>query len=124
MSKTVLVVDDEVTNRELFRQVLTLQGYDVLEAASGKQAIAEVQSSKPDLILLDLFMPEGDGLSVLHAVRGHAETKETPVVVVTAALNEAIHEKTKEAGCDALLRKPVDMQALLETIGQFISKDD
>lgn len=124
MSKTILVVDDEETNRELFRQVLTIQGYDVLEADSGEKAIAVVQASKPDLVLLDLFMPEGDGLTVLNAVRSNAETKEIPIVVITAAANEDIHQKTQKAGCNALLRKPVDMTQMLETVAQFISKDD
>ncbi|MFT5367401.1 MAG: CheY-like chemotaxis protein [Candidatus Latescibacterota bacterium] len=124
MDKTVLIVDDEEINRELFCQILNTRGYDMLEADSGVQAIEVVQSKKPDLILLDLFMPNGDGMSVLQAVRGNPETKDIPIVVVTAAVNDDVLKKTQELGCNALVRKPVDMQLLLSTVDQLLTSDN
>ena len=75
MPKKVLIVDDEETNRELFRQILEIKDVETIEVESGKKALKLLASEHPDLILLDLFMADGDGLMVLQSVRGNAATK-------------------------------------------------
>jgi CheY-like chemotaxis protein len=121
MGKKILVVDDEETNRELFRQILAIRDYEVIEAKNGKQALLMVMKEQPDLILLDLFMSGGDGLSVIRGVRENLKLRSIPIVVVTAASNEDIHERIQEAGCDALIRKPVDLYNVLEVVDKFLA---
>ena len=121
MGKKILVVDDEETNRELFRQILKIRDYEVVEAKNGKQALLMVMQEQPDLILLDLFMPGGDGLSVIRGVRENLKLRSIPIVMVTAASNEDIHQRIQEAGCDALIRKPVDLHNVLEVVDKFLA---
>ncbi|MGA1194988.1 MAG: response regulator [Candidatus Latescibacterota bacterium] len=121
MGKKILVVDYEASNRELFRQILSMKDYDVVEAENGKQALLLVEQDVPDLILLDLFMSGGDGLSVIRGVREDLKLRFIPIVVVTAAANEDIHQRIQEAGCDALIRKPVDLFNLLELVDKFLA---
>ena len=123
MPKKVLIVDDEETNRDLFRQLLQTRNCETLEASNGKQALALLKQETFDLILLDLFMTDGDGLMVIREVRENVETRTIPIIVITAASNEEIHNRISEAGCDALIRKPVDINVLLETVDQFLGAE-
>lgn len=120
MGKKVLIVDDEETNRDLFQQILKTRNCETLEAENGTVALDLALKELPDLILLDLFMSGGDGLMVIRGVRENAQTRTIPIVVITAASNEEIHDRIQEAGCDALIRKPVDVNHLLKTVDQFL----
>jgi CheY-like chemotaxis protein len=123
MAKTILIVDDEETNRELFQYMLVTRHYRTLEAASGTQALSILEEESPDLILLDLFMEGGDGLMVTQAVRNDPRIQDIPIVVVTAADSPDIHRKVQDAGCDSVILKPVDMNNFLDTIDQFFTED-
>lgn len=120
MAKKVLIVDDEENNRELFRQILQTRKIETIEVENGKVALSVLESEHPDLILLDLFMADGDGLSVIQFVRGHADLHAIPIVVITAAANEEIHQRIQEAGCDLVMRKPIDMHELLKVVARFL----
>jgi len=120
MLKKVLIVDDEETNRELFRQILQTKNIETLEVKSGKEALVLLESERPDLILLDLYMADGDGLSVIQFVRSHSDIHKIPIVVITAAANEEIHQRIQEAGCDLVMSKPIDMHEFIQVVERFL----
>ena len=108
----ILVVDDIPENVRLLEAVLAPHGYDVVTAADGAEALAVVESEQPDLVLLDVFMPELDGYAVCARLRQNEETAVLPVVMVTSSVGE---EKTRaiEAGADDFIPKPFNHDELL-----------
>ena len=112
----ILVVDDEEQNRRLTEAMLIPLGYEVLFARDGLEALEQVKKAPPDVILLDIMMPEMDGLAVARRLKENEETKIIPVVMVTS-LNEVVDRvKALEAGADDFLSKPVDRSELIATI--------
>jgi DNA-binding response OmpR family regulator len=113
MSKTILVVDDKASMRTLLRDYLTEQGFRVVAAANGREAIYAARHEKPDLILLDIMMPEMDGYEFIRAYRRAAET---PVILLTAKLEETDKVLGLELGADDYITKPFGMRELLARI--------
>lgn len=107
MGETILVVDDEATNRDLLEAILTQDGYKVGLAEDGPQALARVAASPPDLILLDLIMPGMSGLEVCQALKQEPRTAEIPVIVVTALGQVSAKEAALTRGADDFVTKPV-----------------
>ena len=101
----VLVVDDNLDDRNLLQRILTDAGYTVSVATNGVEAIASLTISRPDLVVLDLMMPEIDGFAVLESMKAHAETRNIPVVVVTAKELTASERADLTARVQALLQK-------------------
>jgi two-component system cell cycle response regulator DivK len=114
-------VDDEEISRELFGYMLKTRNYNILEAGFGTEALSVLEKAQPDLILLDLFMDDGDGFMVTRAVRENPKIKAIPILVITAADSVDIHRKIQEAGCDGLILKPIDMERFLDTVDQFLT---
>src|SRR5438876_786656 len=108
MPATILVVDDEPANRELMVALLEPQGYAVLTAEDGQEALDLFANHPPDLVLLDVMMPRLDGVEVCRRLKNNPETRLTPVVLVTAlsALDDRV--RGLEAGADDFLAKPVE----------------
>lgn len=104
----VLVVDDDPNNRKLMETLLSYEGYAVTSAASGAAALAAVAVRPPDLILLDLMMPDMDGFEVVRRLRANPETRGIRVVMVTALDDDASRVRLAAAGVDRLILKPVD----------------
>lgn len=119
--KKILIADDEYDFVEMVQDRLEKNGYVVLTAHEGVRAVEAAHKQKPDLILLDLKMPAGTGQSVLKAVRSHPETKNIPVIVITALPSGALEKEIKEAGAEAFFRKPFNMEKLLEKIESLLS---
>jgi adenylate cyclase len=115
---TILVVDDVVPNVRLLEAVLTPRGYDVVTATDGHAALELVGSAQPDLVLLDVMMPEMDGYEVCRRIRADDETAVLPVIMVTASTDE----KTKaiEVGADDLIGKPFDHHELLARVRSLL----
>lgn len=114
--RTVLVVDDEFGVADVLEAILTDEGFRVVTAANGRQALACIAARRPDLVLLDYMMPVLDGVGVLHALAADQDADSPPVVVMSALPEEAVAAVTQDY--QAFLRKPFRIRSVLAAIGQ------
>ena len=118
---TILVVEDSDDTRTIIKLEMERCGYKVVEAANGREAIEMVKGACPDLILMDLNMPEVDGLAATEVIRECGEKcGRLPILAVTAYDTIGIEEAAREAGCDAYIRKPLNMTELEKTVSGFL----
>jgi len=118
--ETILIVEDELDVQKVLAKRLSSHGFTVHCASDGYQAVEMAHKVNPDLILLDLQLPAGDGLTALRKMRMSAKIQRARVVVLTGLTNEGYKEKILKEGVDAYLQKPYDAQALIETIDQIL----
>jgi CheY-like chemotaxis protein len=109
--QTILVVEDDEDLRSLFRTALALSGYDVIEAGNGLEALKRIDHSPPDLVILDLMLPDLSGIVVQQEIAAQAITRQIPIVVITGS---AIEPGTLNVAC--FLRKPVSPDQLIATV--------
>jgi len=121
---TILVVEDELDVQKVVAKRLSSRGFTVHCASDGVQAVALAHKVNPDLIVLDLQLPAGDGLSVLRKVRMSGNIQRARIVVLTGMTNEIYKQSILAEGVDAYLQKPYDAQVLLDTIDQILSKKE
>ena len=121
MAKTILIVEDDAKNLTLLRDVLQVSGYSTIEATDGKQAIELARTKKPDLILMDIQMPEIDGLEATRILKMDTTTRNIPIIALTAFAMKGDKERVLEAGCDGYLIKPIDIKELLKTVTEYLS---
>ena len=119
MAKMVLIVEDEEAVRELEKFILEQQGYDVMEARDGLEGLAKAEFKKPDLILLDLMMPDVSGGRMFDEMKDHPATSGIPIVVVTGK-PDAHDIFDEEIGSDNVIMKPFEANTLLSRIKQHI----
>ena len=122
MKKTILVAEDDSKNMTLLRDVLQASGYRTIEASDGKQCVELAKASKPDLILMDIQMPEIDGLESTRILKADATTSNIPVIALTAYAMKGDKERILQAGCDVYLAKPVDIKELLKEVAKYLSE--
>ncbi|HEX7239587.1 MAG TPA: response regulator [Longimicrobiaceae bacterium] len=116
----VLLVEDNEAIRNAFSILLGESGYRVLEAASGAAAMETATSRRPDLILLDLGLPDMGGLEVARTLRAREETRDTPIVALTGRALETDQEACFAAGCTGYLTKPIDTEQLLRVLPTYL----
>jgi len=114
----VLVVEDNEKNMKLLRDVLQARGYRTLEATTGARAVELAAEHGPDLVLMDIRLPDADGIETLGRLRADRRTASIPVLAVTAQAMQGDHERFLAAGFDGYISKPVDVVALLATVAQ------
>ena len=119
LQKTILVVDDEAPIRELLRQSLEAEGYLVREAADGMEAIAQVQTQRPDLIILDVMMPAIGGFDVAAVLKNNPATMDIPIIILSIVEDK---QRGYRLGIDRYLTKPINTEALLQNIGLLLSQ--
>jgi len=119
-TKTILVVDDFDDTRLLLRTWLQKKGYRVVEAANGNQAIAETESCRPDLIIMDVEMPELDGIAATRQIRTLADPEELPIVIVSAYAAEQFRDEALAAGCNEFVSTPFEPDKLEGLIDSLI----
>jgi CheY-like chemotaxis protein len=119
--KHILVVDDNASSRELVKFALE-PTYSVEEATDGRDAISQIRQTLPDLVLMDIQMPEMDGYETLHAIREHSASAEVPVVALTAFAMLEDRQKAFEAGFDGYFAKPINIAALRTQIDSLLKK--
>jgi two-component system cell cycle response regulator DivK len=122
MGKRVLVAEDDPMNMKLARDLLTIDGHEVLEATDGAQAVELARRERPDLILMDIQMPEMNGLEAARELRSDEATASIPIVALSSLAMKGDDEKALEAGCDAYITKPVDIDLFRETIARFLKE--
>jgi DNA-binding response OmpR family regulator len=122
MSKKILIVEDDADVRLGLNARLRASGYDTVFAADAMAAVVEARRERPDLILLDLGLPAGDGFVVIDRLRANAHLSCIPIVVVSAKPAQAYAERALKAGASAFLQKPVDNVLLLRTIREVLGE--
>ena len=118
----ILVVEDNEKNMKLFRDVLVATGYRTLEATTGSQAVDMASEHTPDLVLMDIQMPDLDGVQALQRLRADARTAAIPVVALTAQAMHGDRERFLAAGFDGYLSKPVDVRELIGTVREHCDR--
>jgi two-component system, cell cycle response regulator DivK len=120
MAKTVLIVEDNELNMKLFRDLLEAHGYQTSGTSNGVEAIELVRKMRPDLILMDIQLPQVSGLEVTRWIKDDPELRSIPVVAVTAFAMKGDEERIREGGCEAYLSKPISVGKFIETVRRFI----
>jgi len=116
----LLLVEDNEMNRNMLSRRLERRGREVRIAENGAQAIDEVTSEQPDLVLMDLSLPVMDGWEATERLRDKPRTSDLPIVALTAHALEKERDSALEAGCDAVETKPVDLDSLLATVDEYL----
>jgi two-component system cell cycle response regulator DivK len=120
MTSTILIVEDNELNMKLFRDLLEAHGYDTLEARNGKDALKLIHSHRPDLIIMDMQLPEVSGLEVTRQIKNDDEIKAIPVVAVTAFAMKGDEEKFLAGGCEAYIPKPISVTGFVATVKRLV----
>ena len=120
MTKTVLIVEDNELNMKLFHDLLEAHGYETLQTRDGLSALDIAREHMPDLILMDIQLPEVSGLEVTKWLKEDEALKGIPVIAVTAFAMKGDEEKIREGGCEAYISKPISVNSFLETVETFI----
>lgn len=116
MSKKVLIVEDNELNMKLFHDLLESQGYETLQTREGMQALQLARAHRPDLILMDIQLPEISGLEVTKWIKEDEELSNIPVIAVTAFAMKGDEERIRQGGCEAYISKPISVTTFLATV--------
>jgi CheY-like chemotaxis protein len=119
---SILVVEDNMDNYELVRFVLERAGYDVFLAVNGRDGVDAARLQKPDLILMDLGMPEMDGWMATELIKSDAETKSIPLIAITAHTLPRDRFRALQAGCDGYVSKPIHVESFLQLVDEMFEK--
>src|SRR5215207_1653714 len=119
---TILYVEDNADNRTLVRRILLSQDYSLLEAVNASDALDILKSMRPDLILMDINMPDMDGYTLTAKIRSMPGFERVPILALTANVMRGDKEKTLEAGCDGYIQKPLDIDQLIREIEKFLAR--
>jgi two-component system cell cycle response regulator DivK len=122
MKKTVLIVEDNELNMKLFNDLLEAYGHATLRTKSGVEAISLAREHRPDLILMDIQLPEVSGLEVTRWIKDDESLRDIPVIAITAFAMKGDEEKIRQGGCEAYLSKPISVAKFLETVNSFLTE--
>ncbi|WP_062202776.1 response regulator [Aureimonas sp. AU12] len=120
MTKTVMIVEDNELNMKLFRDLIEAHGYRTVQTRSGLTAMDLARETRPDLILMDIQLPEISGLEVTQMLKADRELKAIPVIAVTAFAMKGDEERIRQGGCEAYISKPISVVRFIETIKSFL----
>ncbi|MHC5653128.1 response regulator [Stappia sp.] len=120
MAKTVLIVEDNELNMKLFHDLLEAHGYQTLQTRTGIEALELARAHRPDLILMDIQLPEVSGLEVTKWIKEDDELKIIPVIAVTAFAMKGDEERIRQGGCEAYISKPISVAKFLETVRSYL----
>ena len=122
LSKVVLVIEDNEQNMILFRDILEARGYNVLQATNGMEGWRSACENHPDLIVMDIQLPDVSGLEIARRLKDHEILRSIPIVAVTAFAMSGNEDKILENGCDAYISKPISVLDFLKTIDLFVTE--
>lgn len=121
MDKIVLIVDDELMTRNLLRLMLETAGFKVIEASDGFEAITKAKTEQPDLMILDVMMPDLDGYDVCRTLRHDEEMVDLPIIMLSAKPVSIAQRESLDAGADKFLSKPISRDALVACIKEVLT---
>ena len=122
MPKRVLIVEDNELNMKLFSDLLDAHGYETFQTREGLKAIEMAKEHQPDLILMDIQLPEVSGLEVTKWIKDDASLKDIPIVAVTAFAMKGDEKRIRDGGCEAYISKPITVSSFLATVRQFAGR--
>ncbi len=120
MAKTVLIVEDNDLNMKLFNDLLQANGYRTLQTKDGREAVEIARTHRPDLILMDIQLPEISGLEITRILKESDDLRAIPVIAVTAFAMKGDEEKIREGGCEGYIAKPISVANFLQTVARFL----
>ena len=120
MTKTVMIVEDNELNMKLFNDLLEAKGYSTIQTRNGMEALELARQHKPDLILMDIQLPEVSGLEVTKWLKEENELHAIPVIAVTAFAMKGDEERIRQGGCEAYISKPISVPRFIETIRSYL----
>jgi len=118
--KTVLIVEDNELNMKLFHDLLEAHGYDTIEARTGSEALTLAQEHCPDLILMDIQLPEVSGLQVTQKIKENTDLAGIPIIAVTAFAMKGDEERIRNGGCEDYIAKPISVSSFLEKVKRYL----
>jgi two-component system cell cycle response regulator DivK len=122
--KLILHVEDNFDNRMLVRRLLLSEGYRIIEAEEAMKALEILKTDIPDLILMDINMPEMDGYTLTNKIKAMPGLANLPIIAITANVMKGDREKTLQAGCDGYIEKPIDVDRFLDQVSKFLQDFD
>ncbi|MHA7773171.1 response regulator [Roseibium sp. M-1] len=122
MAKSVLIVEDNELNMKLFHDLLEAHGYDTLQTRTGIEALQLARDHRPDLILMDIQLPEVSGLEVTKWIKEDEDIASIPVIAVTAFAMKGDEERIRQGGCEAYISKPISVAKFLETVRAYLGE--
>jgi len=120
MSKTILIVEDNELNMKLFNDLLEAHGYNTLQTRDGRDVMSMTRKHRPDLILMDIQLPEISGLEIAKMLKADDDLNSIPVVAVTAFAMKGDEQKIRNGGCDGYIAKPISVNNFLLTVAKFL----
>ena len=120
MTKTIMIVEDNELNMKLFHDVIDSRGYSIIQTSSGLEALDLAKQHHPDLILMDIQLPEVSGLVVAQWLKENDSTADIPVIAITAFAMKGDEERILNSGCEGYISKPISISHFLATIEEFI----
>jgi len=121
MSKTILIVEDNELNMKLFNDLLQAHGYNTLQTKDGREVVKLTRQSRPDLILMDIQLPEISGLEITKMLKADDDLSHIPVIAVTAFAMKGDEQKIRNGGCDGYIAKPISVASFLQTVSKFLA---
>ncbi len=120
MSRKILIVEDNELNMKLFHDLLEVHGYETVQTKDGREVLYLAKKHRPDLILMDIQLPEVSGLEVTRWIKEDEELRDIPVIAVTAFAMKGDEEKIREGGCEAYIAKPISVGTFIDTVQRFL----
>jgi two-component system cell cycle response regulator DivK len=119
-NKTILLVEDDFMNMKLAQHVLESEGYTVVKATTGQEALNQIKATPPDLILMDIQLPDIDGMTLVRIIRAKDPTRETAILALTACAMKGDREKILKTGCNDYISKPINVEQFISTVRRYL----
>ena len=120
MTKTIMIVEDNEMNMKLFHDLLEAHGYQTVETRNGLEAVELARTHRPDLILMDIQLPEVSGLDVAGWIKEDEKISSIPVIAVTAFAMKGDEDRIRQGGCEAYISKPISIGSFVETVKSYL----
>jgi len=120
LGKTILLVEDDFINMRLTQHVLEAEGYSVVKATTGQEALNQLKNALPDLILMDVQLPDIDGITLAGIIRASEATRDTAILALTAYAMKGDREKILKTGCNDYISKPINIEQFISTVRRYL----